>query len=222
MRPGRVVLLLAAAGLLVLVPAPGAAQLLDVLRSPPPLDRGLELELRGYYLSPDDFRRDDPPADSLGRQRLEEVKERAGYRYVKRAGDAVLERVLREAPVFVEFEQYFRDRARFEFLNPDEQPAEDGDDATLFEPPLSALGRLEAWTGMHARFAVRVGIDRITPGVELRRAPLRGRVSYDVTRERLESVVQVPTGLPVQVELSHRAFLDDGAYEVQLAVGFAF
>ena len=222
MRARPLAILLAGASYVALLPGRGDAQLLDVLRSPPPLDRQLELELRAYYLTADAFHRDDPPADSLGRQRLEDLKQRAAYRYAKRAGDEVLERTLRGGAVVLEFEQYFRERARFEFLDPERQPGEPGTDAALYEPPVSALARVQAWTGLSARLALRVGLDRVTPGVEVRREPLRGRVSYDVTRERLEVVVQVPTGLAVQVELSHRAFLDDGRFEIGLSAGFAF
>ncbi len=236
MRAGRTTLL--AAALVLAGPAARADQLADTWRIPPPAPAGLvgllvhppsigadlTIQYRDQYLSPDSFFADDPVADRLGRERLAALKEQVAYEQAREVADLALERVLAASPLFVEIDR-FRERRRLaEFFGvPVEPEADDPAAAAPAPPPVprKALDRTLPG-GVSVRFGAKIGVTRFEPGVQAFRDPIRARVSYSVTRNRLESTLGLRVFGPVALDLVHAWFTDDGVQAFRFTVSVPF
>lgn len=204
-------------------PEPGG--LLALLREPPPVDADLALRYRQQYLSPDAFFEDEPVADRLGRERLAALKEEVAYEQGRELADAALDRILRASPLFVEIARFEEARRLEEFFG---RPvdAEEPPDLTPEAPapppvPRKVVPRMLPG-GVSVRVGVRVGVTRFEPAVQVVREPLRTRVAYSVTRDRLESSLGLPLRGRVRVDLVHTWQTDDGTQALRFTVNVPY
>lgn len=207
------------------LPPPEPGGLVALLRRPPPIDDDLVYRYRQQYLSPDAFREDDPVADRLGRERLAALKEQIAYEQSREVADAALDQVLRTSPLFVEIAR-FRETRRLEEFFDRPVDAEEPEDLTPAAPAPPPVPRKVVPTilpgGVSVRVGVRVGVTRFEPAVQAIREPLRARVAYSITRDRLESSLGVPLHPRVGFDVVHTWYTDDGAQVFRFTVSVAF
>lgn len=205
-------------------PPPGRTGLLAILRDPPPIDADLVIQYRGRYLSPDAFFEDEPVADRLGREQLASLKEQVAYEQAREAADLALEKVLRASPVFVEIAR-FRETRRLEefFGTPVEPEPEEPASAPPSPPPVPRKVVAPLLPGgVSVRVGARIGVTRFEPAVQVVREPIRGRVSYSVTRNRLESALGTRVTRHVGFDVVHTWFTEDGEQAVRFTVSVSF
>ncbi len=196
-----------------------------LLRRPPPIDADLVIRYRDQYLSPDAFFEDDPMADRFGRERLAAVKEQVAYEQAREVADAALDQVLRASPLFVEIAR-FRETRRLEEFFDRRVDADEPEDLTPTAPapppvPRKVVPRTFPG-GVSVRVGARVGVTRFEPAVQILREPLRARVAYSVTRDRLESSLGVPLHPRVGLALVHTWYTDEGAQAFRFTVSVPF
>ncbi|HEX7124496.1 MAG TPA: hypothetical protein VF406_01810 [Thermodesulfobacteriota bacterium] len=204
-------------------PEPGG--LFALLRRPPPVDADLALRYRQQYLSPDAFFEDEPVADRLGRERLAALKEELAYEQGRELADAALDQVLRASPLFVEIARFEEARRLEEFFGRPVDAEEPGDLTPEAPAPPPVPRKVVPRTlpgGVSVRVGVRIGVTRLEPAVQVVREPLRTRVAYSVTRDRLESSLGLPLHDRVRVDLVHTWQTGDGAQAFRLTVNVPY
>lgn len=206
------------------LPPPRRSGLLELLREPPGIDADLVIQYRGQYLSPDSFSEDEPVADRLGREQLANLKEKVAYEQAREVADVALEQFLKASPVFIEIDRFDESRRLEEFFGvPVEPEAEDAAPTPPSPPPVSRKVLSPTLPGgVSVRVGAKVGVTRFEPALQAVREPLRARVSYSVTRSRLESALGVPLTSRVSVDLVHTWFTDDGEQVFRFTVSVPF
>ncbi len=226
-----------AAGVLALTAPAAAAAMSDVFSPGPRLDLAAELDYRGRYLSVDDVEHDAPPPDRVGREQLGDAKARVARHYVRELGYSLADEVLASFPGLAELDRRYNEATTFRFFLRQDSlrqgspaiglsgaaPGPASTDGRLFRP--AAVGpsrRPEARDPLTVRLRLNGRLDRFAPAVEVTHGALRGRLSFDTTREWLELTLARRLWKSLELECAGTESLRSGGSQFRLALTLPF
>ncbi len=227
-----------AAGAIALTPSAAAAAMLDVFSPGPRLDLAAELEYRGRYLSIDDMEHDAPPPDRFGREQLGDAKARLARHYVQELGSALADEARETLPGLAELERRYDELTTFRFFPrkgaagagasggaPGAAPTDGGLFRRTAAGPFRAagpFGRPEEHDPLTVRFRFDGRMDRFAPVVEVTHGALRGRLSFDTTRESLELSLARRLWKSLDIECVGIESFGSGSSQFRLALTLPF
>jgi hypothetical protein len=226
MRQKRLWPWILATGVLAVTPAAASAAMSEVLGVKPQVDLAVELDYRTRFLSPEHQLREEAPPDRIGRERLDDARERVAREYVRRLTDAVADEMLDSLPFMSRLERRYDRVTTYRLDSPD--PAAAAADGASPDGPSEGRGpRLElpAARATDDSTTVRFRLGRgltFRPGVEVIRGLLRARLHYSFASQRVELVVGRQVLGNVSVELVGSEGLDRDGSEVRLGLRVAF
>jgi hypothetical protein len=227
MRPKPLWTCIVATGVLAVTPAWASAAMSEVLGVKPHVDLAVELEYRTRFLSPDHQLRDEAPPDRIGRERLDDARERVAREYVRRLTDAVADEMLDSLPFISGLERRYDRATTYRLDRTRPAPAAATDGASAAGPSDESGPRLElpAARATDVSTTVRFRLGRgltLRPGLELIRGRLRARLHYGLASQRAELVVAREVLGNVSLELVGSEGLDRTGSEVRLGLRIPF
>jgi hypothetical protein len=220
-----------AAGAIALTAPAAAAAMSDVFSPGPRLDLAVELDYRSRYLSVDDMEHDAPPPDRFGREQLGDAKARVARHYVQELGNALADEVLESFPGLAEIERRYDELTTFRFFlrkgsaGAGTSPATPGatsTDGRLFRRAAAPSRRPEARDPLTVRLRLNGRLDRFAPAVEVTHGALRGRLSFDTTREWLELTLARRLWKSLEIECTRAESVGGGDSQFRLALTLPF